>query len=187
MRIVVAAFEPFDGRRVNRSWLAVERVAARPDLERVRLPVVFAELAVRVPELARRADALLLVGEARRPALSIERRAKNVVGDARADNAGARPSGPIEPDGPAELTATWDAARVLAAARAAGARADVSDDAGAFCCNAALYHALRAAPASTPVGFLHVPHARWPRGPRVARVARAIEAILAALVARPPA
>ena len=183
MRIVVTAFEPFDGRQVNRSWLAVERVAARPGLERVRLPVVFAELALRVPELVRRADTVLLVGEASRPALSIERRARNTIDDPRPDNAGAKPRGEVVPGGPAELPATWDAARVLAAARGAGVPAELSDDAGAYCCNAALYHALAGAPAALPVGFLHVPNARWPRGPRVARVARAIEAILDAMTA----
>jgi len=171
--IVITGFEPFDGRPVNRSWLAALRV--RRDVERVQLPVAFAALAELVPQLAARADALLMVGEAKRRALSIERVARNkTLG--RADNTGATPDGPRVADGPAELAATWDAARALAAARA-HAPADFSDDAGEYCCNAALYHALRAAPGKR-IGFLHVPVARWPFGPRLERVARAIDAII---------
>jgi pyroglutamyl-peptidase len=173
--IIVAAFEPFGGRRVNRSWLAVERV--RAPVTRVQLPVAFARLARIVPELAARASALLLVGEANRRALSIERVAKNRADARLADNDGAEPHAPLD-DGPDTLAATWDPARALAAARGAGVPAELSDDAGAFCCNAALYRALRAAPATTRVGFLHVPSARWPLGPRADRVARAIEAIV---------
>lgn len=171
--IVVTGFEPFDGRPVNRSWLAALRV--RRDVERVQLPVAFAAIAELVPQLAARADALLLVGEAKRPALSIERIAHNAT-EGRADNTGASPNGPLVAGGASELAATWDAARALAAARA-HAPAQLSDDAGAFCCNAALYHALRAAPGKR-IGFLHVPVARWPFGPRLARVAAAIDAIV---------
>jgi pyroglutamyl-peptidase len=171
--IIVTGFEPFEGRPVNRSWLAALRV--RRDVERVQLPVAFAAIAELVPQLAARADALLLVGEAKRRALSIERVAHNTT-EGRADNSGASPSGPLVADGPAELAATWDTQRALAAARA-HAPAEFSDDAGAYCCNAALYHALRAAP-DKRIGFLHVPVARWPFGPRLERVARAIDAII---------
>ncbi len=173
--VIVAAFEPFEGRRENRSWEAVARV--RGELERVRLPVEFARLPELVAPLAARASVLLLVGEASRRALSIERRAQNLIACRIADNAGARPDGPIDPAGPPELASTWDAQRVLAAARSC-APAELSDDAGGFCCNAALYHALRAAPPAARIGFLHVPISPWPRGPRLARIARAIEAIL---------
>lgn len=176
-KVIVTGFEPFDGRAVNRSWLAVQRATAV--VERVQLPVVFAQLAELVPALARRAEALLLVGEARRPALSIERIAHNRC-DGRPDNAGVRCKGPVVAGGAAELGATWDVERAFAAARAYAPTA-ISDDAGAYCCNAALYHALTAAP-GTPIGFLHVPIAGWPRGPRLARVARAIDAIVATMV-----
>ncbi|MGE5184976.1 MAG: pyroglutamyl-peptidase I [Acidobacteriota bacterium] len=171
--VIVAAFEPFEGRRKNRSWEAVSLV--RAEIERVRLPVEFARLPELVAPLAARASVLLLVGEARRRALSIERRAQNLIACRIADNAGARPDGPIDAAGPGELAATWDAERVLAAARAAGAPAELSDDAGGFCCNAALYHALAAAPPTARVGFLHVPIAPQPP---LEVIARAIEAIL---------
>lgn len=175
-RVIVAAFEPFEGRAINRSWEAVR--LARGDFERVQLPVVFARLPERITELARRADALLLVGEAKRDALSIERRAQNRIACRIADNAGDKPDGPIDPAGPAELAASWPLDRVLAAARADGAPAEFSDDAGGFCCNAALYHALRAAPPAARVGFLHVP---IDDAIPLDALARAIEAIVATM------
>jgi pyroglutamyl-peptidase len=174
--LIVTGFEPFEGRRRNRSWQAVERMTLTA--ERVCLPVEYARLAEMVPALAARADtALLLVGEASRRAISIERVAKSACDPARADNAGAYGAALA---GPAELHATWDADRALAAARAF-APAELSDDAGGFCCNAALYHALRAAPPGLRVGFVHVPRARWPFGPRLASLARALSAIAEAL------
>jgi pyroglutamyl-peptidase len=172
--LIVTGFEPFGGRTVNRSWQAVERV---PGVERVRLPVEYARLAELLPALVARAPrAVLLVGEASRRVLTLERVARNAADPTRADNAGRRIESALDPGGPAQLAATWDVERALAAARAL-VPAELSDDAGGYCCNAALYHALRAATPATRIGFVHVPAARWPFAPRLARIARALAAI----------
>jgi len=171
--VIVTGFEPFEGRAHNRSWQAVERMAAQLAIERVCLPVDYARLAELVPALAARArDALLLVGETSRPTICIERIANNACDPARRDNAGALGT-PF--DGPPELRATWDADRALAAARTVAA-AELSDHAGAYCCNAALYHALRAAPPGLRVGFVHVPRTGEP-----AQLADALAAIARSL------
>ena len=170
--MIVTGFEPFEGHAQNRSWAAVERMAIAA--ERVCLPVDYARLAELVPALAARAHgALLLVGETSRETLCIERVAKNACDPARRDNARAL-GGTLA--GPTELRATWDADRALAAARPV-TPAELSDDAGSFCCNAALFHALRAAPPTRRVGFVHVPRV----GPPVDDLARALDAIAESL------
>jgi pyroglutamyl-peptidase len=176
-RMVLAAFEPFGGRGVNRSWQAVERVAA--DVRRVRLPVAFGALRERVPELVRGARGVLIVGEADRPVVSVERLAHNQVDARLPDNAGAQPRGEaIDAGGPATRAATWDADAAIAALRDARVPAARSDDPGRFACNFSLYLALAAAPPGVPVGFLHVPTARWPVGPSLGRLAAGIARVL---------
>jgi pyroglutamyl-peptidase len=188
--IVVAAFEPFGGRRHNRSdrataWLRGATIAGRP-VELERLPTVFAALPARIDELlARGPELLLLVGEsaaARR--LQVERVALNLAHARLGDNAGARPiDAEIEPGGELARRVAFDARVAANAAVAAGVPCDVSSHAGTFCCNAALYHALgrTAQPGAPLVGFVHVP-AHWPWA-QDRRAARGLYAIAAALVA----
>lgn len=171
MSVVVTGFEPFGGRAVNRSWQAVERVVLRDGWRRVQLPVVYARIAELVPALLETSPrAVLLVGEADRPTLTLERIARNAADPARADSAGEQRE-LVHHGGAAQLVATWDLEGALAAARRV-VRAEISDDAGGYCCNAALYHALRAAPPGTRVGFVHVPVSGEPSS-----LARALDAI----------
>jgi pyroglutamyl-peptidase len=182
MTIIITGFQPFGGRSVNRSWQVVERVALGDGAQRVQLPVAFARLARAVPELAGRADVLLLVGESgQATTLRIETRARNAVTAELADNDGARPLGALDIGAPDELATTWDVERALAAARAVGVAAEPSNDAGGYCCNAALFHALRAARPRAIVGFVHVPVVEAPPAPSTDDIARAIEAIVATM------
>jgi pyroglutamyl-peptidase len=172
--MIVTGFEPFDGRAINRSLQVVERLG--PRFERVRLPVEYARISELIPALlARRPRALLLLGEADRPRLTLERVARNACNRAHADNAGERRD-VVERGGPVALAATWDIDRTLAAARTV-VDAAISDDAGAYCCNAALYCALRAG-GSIPIGFVHVPVGD---DPPLDQLAEAIEAIAATM------
>ena len=177
--ILLTGFEPFDGRSINRSWQAVE--AVRAEVEKVQLPVDFAKLAQRVPELvARRPRAMILVGEAPLDRLNVETIALNVIHDRRADNAGRRLAHTAIRDGhPLARAATWDAVRMCAAIERSGISVEISHHAGTYACNAALYHALDAAAelgVDAPIGFLHVPS----DGVAVERLAAAIEAVLGA-------
>jgi pyrrolidone-carboxylate peptidase/GNAT superfamily N-acetyltransferase len=185
--VVVAAFEPFEGRHRNRSWEAVRRLPPRPDRTTVQLPVDFVGLPPAIAGLlAGRPRALLLVGEARRPRVSVEQLALNVADSDRPDNAGLLPRDrPLDPGGsaPLALRASWDARAVAEALRSQGVRAEASFHAGTFACNASLYLALATAPAPAPaIGFLHLPRAPWPVGPRLATLTRAVEIAAAALV-----
>jgi pyroglutamyl-peptidase len=72
------------------------------------------------------------------------------------DNDGAQPVDvPIEPDGPAAYFATLPVRRIAEARQAAGIPGSVSESAGLYLCNAALYSALHAG--GPPAGFLHLP------------------------------
>jgi pyroglutamyl-peptidase len=187
--LILASFEPFGGRRVNRSTQAAQRVrsSAGAVLEHVVLPVDFARLARLVPRLvARRPRALLLVGEARKTRrVLVECIALNVIDARIADNARRRPRRmPVQAGGPLALAARCDAPAVLAALKRVRIPARLSYHAGTFACNAGLYLALAAAAGrrgAPAVAFLHVP-ARG--GPTIARLARGLEAALAVMGGR---
>lgn len=102
-------------------------------------------------------DVIILLGvAARRRRVSVETRALNFAHPLRPDAARLCPPRVLRQGGPAVLKATWPAPRIRAAIAAAGVPVHLSRDAGAYVCNAALYHALDAGLAPC-VGFLHVP------------------------------
>jgi pyroglutamyl-peptidase len=178
-KIVVAAFEPFGGRKRNRARDAARLLRGEEIIgiavEVAELPTVYAKLPDAIRKLlAKDPLLLLLVGESTEARqLFVERLAVNVAHARQPDNAGARP---IDE----ELVRGGDLARRVAfdprnpanAAIAAGVACDVSSHAGTFCCNAALYHALGQAakhPHKPRVAFVHVPaRLPWARDRRAA-------------------
>ena len=94
-----------------------------------------------------------------RAGLSIERTAVNLFDFHSPDNDGAQLVDiPIEPDAPVAYFATLPLRAIAAAWQAAGIPGYVSDTAGLYLCNAAMYTALHAtAAAGPPAGFLHLP------------------------------
>jgi pyroglutamyl-peptidase len=121
---------------------------------------------------ALRPDIVIAVGQAGgRPEISLERIAIN-VDDARIpDNAGRQPVDvPIVADGPAAWFTTLPIKAIVAAIRARGIKAGVSQTAGTFVCNHVFYalmHHLRGRGQAVKAGFIHVPFlpeqaAAWP-------------------------
>jgi pyroglutamyl-peptidase len=182
-RSVVAGFEPFDGRRQNRSWEVVRRIPARAGLETLQLPVDYAKLKdLMVPLAGRDLQCLLLVGESPCDAVSVEQVALNAVDCDCADESGRKPDDETLVAGaPLALRARWDARSVARQIRYCGVPATASFHAGTFACNAALFLALHTSDHRTSVGFLHVPYRRWPLGIRMAGLLRTIEVCLEAL------
>lgn len=165
--VLLTAFEPFDGQVVNASLEAARRVEAAWDgpgalVVRV-LPVSFRrarqELRAAVAELE--PDVVVCTGEAGgRAAVGIERVAVNVI-DARIPDAdGSAPVDvPVIAGAPAAFFSTLPVKACWAAARAAGAPAEVSGSAGTYVCNATFYalqHLLHGRGAARS-GFVHVP------------------------------
>ena len=180
--VLLTGFEPFDGASINPAWEAARlldgwagegggaglRVVAR------RLPCVFGQAAQAlcgfVDEV--RPDIAIAVGQAGgRPEISVERIAIN-VDDARiADNAGRQPVDvPVVAGGPAAYFTTLPIKAMVAAMRARGLTAGVSQTAGTFVCNHVFYalmHHLRGRAPDVKAGFIHVPFlpeqaAAWP-------------------------
>lgn len=166
MKILVTGFEPFGQDTENASGAVVERLRGfewDPGLEVVTsiLPVTWSGSApafLRAIE-THHPDAVLAVGEAGGRALvTPERRARNIGHGRIPDNDGApRPAAPLD-EGPEFLESRIDPASLVAAIRSVSVPAEVSDDAGAFLCNA-VYRALLHE-TNLPGTFIHVPAVR---------------------------
>ena len=169
-RVLLTGFEPFGGEKVNPSGLAVAAVAAAPppglEVSAARLSCVFGQ-AVEELEAAidrTRPELVLCVGQAGgRADLTVERVAVN-LDDARIpDNAGRQPvDQPIAEDRPAAYFSGLPVKRCVAAARAAGVPASVSQTAGTFLCNHVFYALMHLIATRRPGlrgGFVHVPYA----------------------------
>ncbi|WP_297551954.1 pyroglutamyl-peptidase I [Thermococcus sp.] len=167
MKVLVTGFEPFGGEEINPSW---EAVKALPDelngatLLKVRLPVSFKRVREILPRLIAREkpDIVLLTGQAGgRPNVTVERVAINVMDSTMPDNDGFKPEDePVFEGAPDAYFATIPIKAVVKALRKAGIPAGVSNTAGTYVCNTAMFTALHTIAVSgmeTRAGFIHVP------------------------------
>jgi pyroglutamyl-peptidase len=171
--LLLTGFEPFGGERINPSWQVAQalqgQTIAGAQVQALCLPCSFglALHTLRQTLASTRPALVLSLGQAQgRCDFSIERVAIN-VDDARIpDNAGARPvDQPVVPGGPAAYFSTLPIKAMVAALRAAGLPASVSQTAGTYVCNHVFYglmHALHGGPAgagtqATRGGFIHLP------------------------------
>lgn len=166
--VLLTGFEPFAGGVRNPSWDAVSAIAAASAppgvaVHAVLLPVAFDRSAAVLREAVDRLspDLVLAVGLAEgRRAITPERVAVN-LDDARIPDAdGAQPVDvPALPGGPAAFFTSLPVKRMVAAARAVGAPAELSSTAGAYVCNH-VFVVLQSLGADRPgmrSGFVHVP------------------------------
>jgi len=201
MKALVTGFEPFGGETVNPALEALARLPPRLGALEVAtgvVPAIFGQaidvltdaVAVTAP------DIVLCVGLAGgRAALSLERVAIN-IDDARIpDNSGQQPiDQPVAAGGPPAYFTTLPIKAAVAALRAAGLPAIVSNSAGTFVCNHVFYGLMHLAATRWPGlrgGFLHVPYlpnqaARQDGAPSMALedIARGIEIVLTVAAAR---
>jgi pyroglutamyl-peptidase len=139
-----------------------------------------------------RPEILLMFGlAARTPHVRIETRARNAMSILFPDVTGRRPNERAIAPGQPDAQGSAQFARLLAAARAAGARSRLSRDAGRYLCNYVYWRAIETSRSGTPLAqFIHIPWVpivkRQPGRKRRmthAALARAGEAILLALLA----
>jgi pyroglutamyl-peptidase len=201
VKALVTGFEPFGGETVNPAIEALGRLPPRLGALEVAtgvVPAIFGQaidvltdaVAVTAP------DIVLCVGLAGgRAALSLERVAIN-IDDARIpDNGGQQPiDRPVVAGGPPAYFTNLPIKAAVAALRAAGLPAIVSNSAGTFVCNHVFYGLMHLAATRWPSlrgGFLHVPYlpsqaARQDGAPSMALedIVRGIEIVLTVAAAR---
>ena len=167
-RVLLTGFEPFGGETVNPSWVAVQAVAREwsgpEEIIPVQLPVVFDDSIDRA--IAEHSpDLVVSVGQAGGFAtIELERVAINVQDARIPDNSGAQPTDePVVEGGPAAHFSSLPIKAAVAAVRAAGIPASVSQSAGTYTCNHVFYR-LRHLGAHG--GFVHVPFSTEQLGER---------------------
>ena len=175
MKILVTAFEPFGGDRLNASQEVLSALPERIDdlqIEKCCLPVVFraaSDVALAAAERLR-PDAIVCLGQAGgRDCVTPERVAVNLMDAAMPDNEGFRPvDEPVVPGGPAAYFSTLPVKAMADAMRLADVPARLSNTAGTYVCNSLLYamlHWAQAQPREIPCGFLHLPYFTEQRPP----------------------
>ncbi len=165
--VLVTGFEPYGGYELNPSAeiarrLDGARIDGVPVVGRV-LPVDLAALEASLVAAFAAADpaAVLLLGLAPgEAAIRLERVALNLADFTVPDNSGARATDRKldgRPGAPDALRARLPLRAIQTRLLAAGIPARLSESAGTYLCNAALYCALRRLPARIPCGFIHLP------------------------------
>lgn len=167
MKILLTAFDPFGGEKINPALEAVKLVKAEDltaELIKLEVPTVFHKSIKTVQEAMRKhkPDAVLCVGQAGgRFQLTPERVAIN-LDDARiADNEGQQPvDEPVFADGADAYFASLPIKAMVESIKAENLPAAVSNTAGTFVCNHLMYGVLYTIAKEFPQcrgGFIHVP------------------------------
>jgi pyroglutamyl-peptidase len=167
-RILVTGFGPYGGEPVNPALEAARLLEGRVVAEHLlctrELPVVRFECLEALARHIREVDPVLVIaiGQADgRTEITPERVAINVDDYRIADNAGNQPNQePVVAGGPVGYWSTLPVKAMVAALKAQGIPASVSNSAGTFVCNHLFYglmHLLAAEGGQRRGGFIHVP------------------------------
>lgn len=185
MGILVTAFDPFGGERINPAQEVLRRLPGTVGgraVHALTVPTAFGQ-SLDSAVAAIRANAprdIVCLGQAGgRRGITVERVAINWMDAGIPDNAGRQPKDEaIAPDGPAAYFATLPVLKMVDAIRAAGLPAAVSLSAGAFVCNYLLYgvlHFLAREGIPARAGFIHLPFLPEQAGGRPGAPAMALE------------
>lgn len=168
MKVLVTGFEPFGGEKINPSWEAVKGLPEKiEDAEIIKhqLPVSFKGVKEKLPKIIEdiRPDVVVLTGQAGgRVNITVERVAINIMDARMEDNEGYKPEDePIFEDAPAAYFATIPIKRIVKALKENKIPAMVSNSAGTYVCNTAMYTALHYISTNglnAKAGFIHVPY-----------------------------
>lgn len=167
MKILLTAFDPFGGERINPAQEVAASLPERiggAEIVKLWIPTVFGKAS----EMITRAmdelwpDAVISLGQAGgRKAVTPERIAINWMDARIPDNAGHQPKEQfIEAGGPDGCFSTLPVEAMVAAIREIGLPGEVSLSAGTFVCNEVMYRVLRHAARTMPdtrCGFIHIP------------------------------
>ncbi len=167
--VLITGFEPFGGEKVNPSELVARSlegriIAGRPLAVRV-FPVETRNIGERLQKAVAEESPDIIIGigqAAGRTAIALERVAVNVLDFIQPDNVGVmRKNDHITRGGPDARLSPMPFSEIVAAWTENGIPGYVSNSAGTYICNQALYEALGIAETVTPpivAGFVHVPY-----------------------------
>ena len=167
--VLITGFEPFGGEKVNPSELVARSlegrvIAGRPLAVRV-LPVETRNIAERLQRAVTEEspDVVICMGQAAgRTAMALERVAVNVLDFTQPDNVGVmRKNDAIARGGPDARLSPLPFGEIVQAWTENGIPGYVSNSAGTYICNQALYEILGIAETVTPpivAGFVHMPY-----------------------------
>ncbi|NJE08432.1 pyroglutamyl-peptidase I [Thermococcus sp. M39] len=168
MKVLVTGFEPFGGEKVNPSWEAVKMlpdVIGNAEIVKYQLPVSFKKVRELLPEIIskEKPEVIILTGQAGgRVNITVERVAINVMDSTKEDNDGYKPEDePIFEDAPAAYFSTLPIKRIVKALRENKIPAMVSNTAGTYVCNTAMFtalHYIAIHKLNAKAGFIHVPY-----------------------------
>lgn len=168
MRVLVTGFEPFGGEKINPSWEAVKDLPEKMNGVKVlkkELPVSFKGVKEKLPQIINETlpDIVVLTGQAGgRTNITIERVAINIMDSKKEDNDGYKPEDePIFKEAPAAYFSTLPIKRIVKALRNNKIPATISNSAGTYVCNTAMYVALHHIAINNlniKAGFIHVPY-----------------------------
>ena len=166
-KLLLTAFTPFDGERINPALEAVKLVKDKIGnllIVKLEVPTVFGKSIDTVREAIERErpDFVLSIGQAGgRAEITPERVAIN-LDDARIpDNEGNQPiDEPIFPDGENAYFSTLPVKAMVEAIRKEGLPSSLSNSAGTYVCNHLMYGVLYYLDKSPGItaGFIHVPY-----------------------------
>jgi pyroglutamyl-peptidase len=166
--VLLTGFEPFGGSPINPSEQVIHALDGQliggMKIAGVVLPVdrQRAPLALRKALEDTHPAAVACLGEAtRRPVISIERVAVNLLDFRIPDNTGTQPiDQPVEENAPAAYFSTLPVRVLLNTLHMAGVPAELSLTAGSYLCNQIFYtlmHILATRNTKIPGGFIHLP------------------------------
>jgi pyroglutamyl-peptidase len=164
--LLLTGFEPFGSHTLNPSALIAEQLNGEQIGQHVVtariLPVSLQGLTTHIERLLQETQPLLVINlglATGSTAIRLERVALNLADFELPDNQGLQCADqPLLAHGPQALASTLPLRAICDALLAAGIPAYLSNSAGAYLCNAAMYYFLLALQArAIPCGFIHVP------------------------------
>jgi len=168
MKILITAFEPFGGEKVNP---ALEAIKLLPDtigksqILKLELPTIFNKSIEKVWQYidAHKPDIIISLGQAGgRACISVERVAINVDDASIADNDGNMPvDRPIFKDGDNAYFSSLPIKNIVEAIKKAGIPARISNTAGTYVCNHIMFgvlYKIHKENLNMKAGFIHVPY-----------------------------
>ena len=168
MKILITAFEPFGGEKVNP---ALEAMKLLPDMIgksqilKLELPTIFSKSIEKVWQYidVHKPDIIISLGQAGgRACISVERVAINVEDASIPDNYGNMPlDRPIFEDGENAYFSNLPIKNMVDAIKKAGIPAKISNTAGTYVCNHVMYgvlYKIHKENLDMKAGFIHVPY-----------------------------